>query len=192
MEILDYKLDLIEYRLKGFNKCLGYINTRPLPDRVIEHLFKKMCEKQPWEVSYVDSWGMPEYDYSPKKFFIHFVSIDKTVQKLDIFYDIIELDTLASVYYGQETLRFYVKHENGDLFKSFEYTRYSKETKLDYVLNYSGELIGAIIEVIPQKEKSTLRSSSYSDYDIYSTDDFMRDNGYNPDNDTIEDMYNLD
>lgn len=114
------------------------------------------------------------------------------MQILDIFYDTIELDNSAAYAYGEETFNFYVKSENGNLFKSFEYTRYLKEAELDYVLNSNCELIGAIIKVITQKEKSTSKSFSYSNYDTYSTDEFMRDNGYDLNNDTIEDMYSLD
>lgn len=193
MQILDYELDLIEYKVNhkqlGYNKCIGYIHKRGLPTRVIEYLLEKMCKKEPFELAYVDDWGCPEYNYSPKKFFIHFILADQTIQIIDVFYDIIRLKSAG---YGAEQLEFLVKSEHNDLFTSFEYTIYYDEITIDYVLNKDSELIGAIIKPISKEKKSNYKNSYTSDYDIYSTDDFMRDNGYDPDNDTIEDMYNLD
>lgn len=183
MKFFDADYSVTEFKIN--NKLIGYIPENFYP-RHLDPLLEKMSKKPSWSENGCNSWGEPEYLPAQKKFLMYIKFPNNTTLVSEIIYDSIKYDDLAAAY-GECSFNFY--SSNHELIYKIDLGK--SDYNLDYIINDKEELVGAIFSQAIKSSK-TSSSSSYSYSNNVSIDSFMRDNNYDPEIDTIEDMYNLD
>lgn len=173
-ELLGYKIK----ELKGKYETLwGYITVDYQSRYNIEKLIRKMdC------IEYYD-------ESKGKEFKVLYMNSDGTWNSTYYYYDKIEFNEDEELMLI--SIKFYRGLDYASKLSAILYLTENYDYQYIFSYEYGGSISGLVLT--PKDTKNNNYSNTTTEYrDIYNVKDYMIDNGYDPETESVEDMYGID